>query len=70
MLIPGVGVQGGSIKSAVRYGCDMNGYRAIINVSRSIIYASPGEDFAEAARAEAMKIREEINYWRGRFFSR
>jgi len=70
LLIPGVGAQGGSIESAVRYGCDKNGYLAIINASRSIIYASSAEDFAEAARAEAIKLREEINSWRGRFFTR
>ena len=70
LLIPGVGAQGGSIESAVRYGCDANGYLAVINASRSIIYASNGENFAEAARAEAIKLREEINYWRGRFFTR
>jgi len=69
LLIPGVGAQGGSTESAVRYGCDKNGYLAIINASRSIIYASNGENFAEAARIEAIKLREEINHWRGRFFT-
>ena len=68
LLIPGIGAQGGSIETAVRYGCDKNGYLAIINASRSIIYASNSENFAEAARAEAIKLREEINHWRGRFF--
>ena len=68
LLIPGVGVQGGSVEAAVRYGCDNNGFLAIINASRSILYASGGESFAEAARAEAMKLREEINHWRGRYF--
>jgi orotidine-5'-phosphate decarboxylase len=68
LLIPGVGAQGGSIESAVRYGSDKNGYLAIINASRSVIYASSGENFAEAARGEAIKIREEINNWREKFF--
>ena len=68
LLIPGVGAQGGSVETAVRYGCDNKGYLAIINASRSILYASNGEDFAEAARAETIKLREEINSWRGRFF--
>ena len=68
LLIPGVGTQGGSIETAVRYGCDNKGYLAVINASRSIIYASNGENFAEAARAEAIKLREEINYWRGEIF--
>jgi orotidine-5'-phosphate decarboxylase len=61
ILIPGIGIQGGDIKSAVRYGCDKNGQLAVINASRSIIYASPGKDFAEAARVEAKRMTEEIN---------
>ena len=68
LLIPGVGAQGGSVETAVHYGCDSRGYLAIINASRSILYASNGENFAETARAEAAKLREEINFWRGRFF--
>jgi orotidine-5'-phosphate decarboxylase len=43
---------------------------AIINVSRSILYASGGEDFADVARREAIKIRDEINFWREKFFKR
>lgn len=69
LLIPGVGSQGGSIEMAVRYGCDRNGFMAIINASRSILYASSGENFADAAREEAIKLREEINAWRGKFFT-
>ena len=61
LLIPGIGKQGGDLKSAVRHGCDKNGQLAIINASRSIIYASSGKDFAEAARAEAKRMRDEIN---------
>jgi orotidine-5'-phosphate decarboxylase len=60
ILIPGIGKQGGDLKSAVRFGCDKNGQLAIINASRSIIYASSGKDFAEAARAEAKRMLEEI----------
>jgi orotidine-5'-phosphate decarboxylase len=70
LLIPGVGAQGGSVKAAVQYGCDLKGEMAIINVSRSILYASGGEDFAESARREATKIRDEINFWREKFFKR
>jgi orotidine-5'-phosphate decarboxylase len=61
LLIPGVGAQGGDLKAAVRYGCDTNGEMAIINSSRGIIYASSGEDFADAARAAAMRLRDEMN---------
>jgi len=60
LLIPGIGKQGGDMKSSVRNGCDKNGRLAIINASRSILYASSGTDFAEAARVEAMRMRDEI----------
>ena len=32
----------------------------IVNSSRAIIYASNGEDFAEAARAEALKVQQQM----------
>jgi len=32
----------------------------IINSSRNIIYASNGKDFAEKARAEALKMQKEM----------
>ena len=63
ILIPGIGKQGGDLKSAIRYGCDKHGQLAVINASRSIIYASSGKDFAEAARAEAKKIVEEMRMY-------
>ena len=61
LLIPGVGAQGGDLASAVSYGQDARGEKAIINVSRQILYASMGGDFAEAARAVAEDIRKQIN---------
>ncbi len=64
ILIPGIGAQGGDLKRAVEYGCDKNGLLAIINAGRNIIYASSGEDFADAARKAAMTMREQINSWR------
>jgi orotidine-5'-phosphate decarboxylase len=67
-LIPGVGAQGGDLKSAVRFGCDAHGEMAIINVSRSVLYASSGENFAQAAREAALKLRSEMNAYREKFF--
>jgi orotidine-5'-phosphate decarboxylase len=61
ILIPGVGRQGGDLAAAVRNGVDANKEKAIINSSRSIIFASKEKDFAEVARVEAMKMRDEIN---------
>lgn len=61
ILIPGIGAQGGNIASAVRYGVDAHGEKAIISSSRQIIYASPKKDFARAARRVASSLRDQIN---------
>ena len=64
LLIPGIGTQGGDLASAIRYGVDSQGEKAIINSSRQIIYASPGKDFAQAARRAATELRDQINHHR------
>lgn len=64
ILIPGIGAQGGEIEPSVKYGVDEKGGRAIIAASRSIIYASREDNFAEAAREAAKKLRDEINKYR------
>jgi orotidine-5'-phosphate decarboxylase len=61
LLIPGIGAQGGDLALAVGYGADARGEKAIINVSRQILYASRGKDFAQAARNVAEQIRHQIN---------
>ena len=61
ILIPGVGAQGGELEAAVRAGIDRSGRLALINSSRGIIYASRGEDFAEAAGRAAGILRDSIN---------
>jgi len=57
LLIPGVGAQGGDAVATVRAGW-RPGAPIIVNSSRAILYASSGDDFAEAARREALKTRE------------
>jgi len=64
-LIPGIGAQGGDLAATVEHGPTQSGLGPIINASRSILYASSGADFAEAARAAALKLRDEINAMRG-----
>ncbi|MBL7124747.1 MAG: orotidine-5'-phosphate decarboxylase [Dehalococcoidales bacterium] len=64
LLIPGIGAQGGELASAVRYGVDAQGQKAIISSSRQIIYASQEKDFAQAVRRVALSLRDEINYYR------
>jgi len=61
LLIPGIGAQGGDLGAVVKHGADANGEKAIISCSRPILYASRGQDFATAARAEALRLREQIN---------
>ncbi len=61
LLIPGIGVQGGDLAATVKYGVDARGENAIIAVSRQIIYASQGKDFAQAARNNAIELRDNIN---------
>jgi orotidine-5'-phosphate decarboxylase len=65
LLIPGIGAQGGDLERAVRFGCNRSGLLAVITASRSILYASSNEDFAEAARLAAQALREQINLIRG-----
>jgi len=61
LLIPGIGAQGGDLASTVKYGVDAQGGNAIIAVSRQILYASQGKDFAQAARHNAQELRDNIN---------
>ena len=57
LLIPGVGAQGGDAVATVKAG-----WRAdapiVVNSSRAVLYASPGDDFADAARREALRTRD------------
>jgi orotidine-5'-phosphate decarboxylase len=59
-LVPGVGAQQGSLEDAVRAGIDARGRGLLISASRGVTYASRGADFADAARAAATKLRDEI----------
>lgn len=61
ILIPGVGTQGGDLQASVRAGVDAHGERALISVSRSILYASSEGDYATAAATQARTIRDQIN---------
>jgi len=63
-LVPGVGAQGGDVEALLRAGRNRQGTGLIINSSRGILYASQGADFAQAARAEAERLRALINAYR------
>ena len=63
-LVPGYGAQGGGAKDAAASFND-DGLGAIVNSSRGIMCAykkngAPEEAFAEAARAEAQRMRDEL----------
>lgn len=59
LLVPGVGAQGGSLTEVCKYGITAN-VGLLINSSRGIIYASQGEDFANAARHKAAELQKQM----------
>ncbi len=61
ILIPGVGAQGGDLEASVAAGVDARGEKAIIAVSRAVLYAGEGKEFATAAANEARVLRNRIN---------
>jgi orotidine-5'-phosphate decarboxylase len=60
LLIPGVGAQGGDAVATVRAGWRTNA-SIIVNSSRAILYASSGDDFAQAARSQALATRQQLS---------
>jgi orotidine-5'-phosphate decarboxylase len=61
ILIPGVGAQGGNLEASVVAGVDAFGEKAIIAVSRAVLFAGKGTDFATSAANEALALRDRIN---------
>ena len=59
LLIPGIGAQGGSLKDVSEYGMNKD-CGLIVNVGRSIIYASDKANFAEAATDVAKKYQQQM----------
>lgn len=61
LLVPGIGAQGGSLQEVAQYGmteqCGL-----LVNSSRQIIYADKTENFAQAARNQAKKVQEEMDF--------
>jgi orotidine-5'-phosphate decarboxylase len=64
VLLPGVGAQEGDVEAAVQAAMNDGGEGFIVSVSRGVLYAGRGDDYAEAARREAQKIRGRINVMR------
>jgi orotidine-5'-phosphate decarboxylase len=59
LLIPGVGAQGGSLEEVCKYGLTKD-VGLIVNLSRQIIYAGTGKDFAAKAADEAQRISKQM----------
>lgn len=64
LLIPGVGAQGGdavaTVKAGLRVADGVTTGPIIVNSSRAILYASSGDDFAQAARNVAVQTRQTL----------
>ena len=65
LLIPGIGAQGGDVAATVRAGWRAQDGRTvapiIVSSSRAVLYASRGDNFAEAARQAALATRLQLN---------
>ncbi len=64
LLVPGIGAQGGDIEAVLKAGLDPRGLGLVINSSRGIIFADSGKNYVPAARQAALKLRDEINFFR------
>jgi len=58
-LVPGVGAQGGSVEEVMK-AAQTKDVGLLINSSRSIIYASQGEDYKEAAAQSALELQSKM----------
>ncbi|KRD77446.1 orotidine-5'-phosphate decarboxylase [Lysobacter sp. Root983] len=63
-LVPGVGAQGGDVEAVVSNAKTADGTGLMVSSSRAILYASAGDDYAEAAATAARTLRDQINAFR------
>ena len=62
VLMPGIGAQAGDLRASVLAGVDATGRNLLVSSSRGVLYASrKPNDFAEAARRVACRMRDQIN---------
>jgi orotidine-5'-phosphate decarboxylase len=61
LLVPGIGAQGGDLEATVPAAVDAHGERAMISVSRAILYADTGPRYAEAAGEVAKRYQAQMN---------
>jgi orotidine-5'-phosphate decarboxylase len=60
LLVPGVGFQGGSLQEVATHGLNKD-IGLLVNVSRGIIFAGKGEDFAHEAGKIAEQYQAEMS---------
>ena len=60
LLVPGIGAQGGDLRTVLEAGLDARGQGLVINASRSVLYAGT-DNFALAAREAAVRLRDSIS---------
>ncbi len=61
ILAPGVGAQGGDLQKVLEAGRSAAGYDLIIPISRAILYAGSGKDYAEKAGRKAAEYKQQLN---------
>ena len=64
LLVPGIGAQGGDLAAALKAALRVDGRGVIIPISRGILFASAGADYADAAHNAARQHRDAINLLR------
>lgn len=67
LLIPGIGSQNGDLEKCLAAGMTKKG-RVIINTSRAALYASSGDDFAQACKNVLIDLNERISTFREKAF--
>jgi orotidine-5'-phosphate decarboxylase len=60
LLVPGVGAQGGSLEEVAENGLNKD-VGILVNSSRSIIFASKEENFAEVAKHKAQELQNQMS---------
>lgn len=59
LLVPGIGVQGGSLEEVCSYGMNKD-CGLLVNSSRAIIYADSTENFAAVAAKKAYEVQQQM----------
>jgi orotidine-5'-phosphate decarboxylase len=67
LLVPGIGAQGGNLEEVTKYGIN-DSVGLLVNVSRSIIYASDTRYFDKDAGRKAHEIKSEMEVFLNKYY--